>query len=146
MPAVPHGARGPWPTWAGFDCRHRARARPGNRRVPCNRVLTAQQRRRRNRVSRGWRALARRSLSLLRMTVHQILLLVHEKSANGHDVGEVKALATSLRERLPHAIAIEARAANDHDAVKACAHAFAAAHDGPSVIIAGGGGGTLRAV
>jgi hypothetical protein len=80
------------------------------------------------------------------MRIERVLLLVHERSATGHDLREVRALARALRAHLPRSIGIEARTAKDHHDVKASSRDFADAYDGPVAIIAGGGGGTLRAV
>jgi len=51
-----------------------------------------------------------------------------------------------LHEDLSDRTAVQVELVDDHPSARACAAGFLAASEGPAVVIAGGGGGTLRAV
>lgn len=78
--------------------------------------------------------------------VHRALLIINRTAGVGH--GEVVANRLSLmfKEGLGEQTQVQVELVSDHAAARACATTFINASEAPAVIIAGGGGGTLRAV
>ena len=75
-----------------------------------------------------------------------ILLAINTAAGTGNTLALGRNLAEILRKRLGHEHHIKLHRADGHKAIQNSAWAFARRHPKDAVIIAGGGGGTLRAV
>ena len=75
-----------------------------------------------------------------------ILLAINAAAGTGNTLALGRNLAEILRKRLGHEHHIKLHRANGHEAIQNSAWAFSHRHPEDAVIIAGGGGGTLRAV
>ena len=75
-----------------------------------------------------------------------ILLAINAAAGTGNTLALGRNLAEILRKRLGHEYHVKLHRAEGHEAIRNSAWAFARRHPEDAVIIAGGGGGTLRAV
>lgn len=78
--------------------------------------------------------------------VERVLLVVNCSAATGHGNATVDRLRSVLDEALDHNMEIRVEVVDDHSQAKKQTKAFLAISDAPSLVIAGGGSGTLRAV
>ena len=75
-----------------------------------------------------------------------ILLAINAAAGTGNTPKLGRNIAEILRKRLGHEHHVKLHCAEGHEAIRNSARAFARRHPEDAVIIAGGGGGTLRAV
>jgi diacylglycerol kinase family enzyme len=78
--------------------------------------------------------------------VERALLIINRTSGVGHGDAVAERLSSMLREGLGEGTHAQVELVSDHPAARACAAEFLNASEAPAMIIAGGGGGTLRAV
>ena len=76
----------------------------------------------------------------------RILLIVNRTAGIGHGHAIVDRLRTMLVKLSGEQATLQMEVVGDHPAARARANEFLAASDAPALILAGGGGGTLRAV
>ncbi len=80
------------------------------------------------------------------VVAERILLIVNRSSGVGHGHTTVEELRATLSELSGEQAALQVEVVEDHGAARARANEFLAASEAPALIVAGGGGGTLRAV
>jgi diacylglycerol kinase family enzyme len=78
--------------------------------------------------------------------VERALLIINRAAGVGHGDAVAERLSSMFREGLGEGTQAHVEVVADHPAARACATRFLNASEAPAVIIAGGGGGTLRAV
>ena len=78
--------------------------------------------------------------------VERVLLVINRSSATGHGGATVDHLRSTLDEALGHETELQVEVVDDHSQAREQTKAFLATSDAPALVIAGGGGGTLRAV
>jgi len=78
--------------------------------------------------------------------VERVLLVVNRSSATGHSGVTVDRLRSTLEEALGHETELQVKVVDDHPQAREQTKAFLAMSDTPALVIAGGGGGTFRAV
>jgi diacylglycerol kinase family enzyme len=78
--------------------------------------------------------------------VERLLLVVHRAAGMGHVDSEIGRLHATLLERPELGLGAELCVAADHREVSAAVRRFLDSGSGPAAVLAGGGGGTLRAV
>ena len=76
----------------------------------------------------------------------KLLLAINTSAGTGHDLSLCSEMAQTLRERLGLGHTVDFDWADGHEAIRERSCEFARQHTSDAVIIAGGGGGTLRAV
>jgi hypothetical protein len=80
------------------------------------------------------------------VVAERILLIVNRSAGIGHGHATVEGLRAMLAKLSGGQAALQVEVVGDHSAARARANEFLAASDAPALIVAGGGGGTLRAV
>lgn len=80
------------------------------------------------------------------MTVQRILLIINRTSGTGNDESVAARLRSTIVESLGQDTSLTLEMVVDHPSARRIASSFLADGVGPAAIIAGGGGGTLRAV
>ena len=75
-----------------------------------------------------------------------LLLAINTSAGTGHDLSLGSEMAQTLRERLGLGHTVDFGWADGHEAIRERSCEFTRQHTSNAVIIAGGGGGTLRAV
>jgi hypothetical protein len=78
--------------------------------------------------------------------VERILLVINRSSATGHGGATVDHLRSTLDEAIGHETELQVEVVDDHSQAREQTKAFLAISNAPALVIAGGGGGTLRAV
>jgi diacylglycerol kinase family enzyme len=78
--------------------------------------------------------------------VERALLIINRTAGVGHGEEVARRLGLMFKEGLGEGTQVQVELVSDHPAARACAAGFLNASEAPAVIIAGGGGGTLRAV
>jgi diacylglycerol kinase family enzyme len=78
--------------------------------------------------------------------IDRALLIINQSAATGHGDAAVERLRSALSGELGAQVRTEVRICGDHPSVAEHARQFLAESTSPGLIIAGGGGGTLRAV
>jgi hypothetical protein len=80
------------------------------------------------------------------VVAERILLIVNRSAGVGHGRATVEELRAMLVKLSGSRAALQVEVVEDHGAARARANEFLAASEAPALIVAGGGGGTLRAV
>lgn len=80
------------------------------------------------------------------MMIERALLVINKSSGTGKTEEKAKALGDYLAEALGDGIETFTEVVDDHPAVSNVTRGFLSASEAPGLVIAGGGGGTLRAV
>jgi diacylglycerol kinase family enzyme len=80
------------------------------------------------------------------MMIERVLLVINRSSGTGRTEEKAKALGNCLAQALGDRIETFTEVVDDHPAVSNVTRGFLSASEGPGLVIAGGGGGTLRAV
>lgn len=78
--------------------------------------------------------------------VERTLLVINRSSGTGHGADIASRLRSTLAETLGPRMDLPVEVVSDHPQARACARKFLRASEAPAAVIAGGGGGTLRAV
>lgn len=78
--------------------------------------------------------------------VERALLIVNRTSGTGHGEAIADNLSLRLKRGLEDLARVRVERVSDHAAARACAAEFVAESEAPALVVAGGGGGTLRAV
>lgn len=78
--------------------------------------------------------------------VERALLVINQAAGVGHHEAVASKLSSMFKEGLGERTQVQVELVSDHPAARACATRFMRGSEAPAVIIAGGGGGTLRAV
>ncbi len=79
-------------------------------------------------------------------TVERILLIVNRAAGTGYSRDTAERLRDLLTDAVGERATLRVEIVDDHPTARICASRFLAASNTPALIIAGGGGGTLRAV
>jgi len=79
-------------------------------------------------------------------TVERILLIVNRAAGTGYSRDTAERLRDLLTDAVGEQATLRVEIVDDHPTARICASRFLAASNTPALIIAGGGGGTLRAV
>src|SRR5690242_7721139 len=82
----------------------------------------------------------------LNIPVKRALLIINRTAGVGQDEACVAQLASLFRRELAELREVQVESVDNHADARACAVRFSAASEAPALIVAGGGGGTLRAV
>lgn len=78
--------------------------------------------------------------------VERALLIINRSAGTGQRESIVEKLTSFFRQGLDELSQASVELVSDHAAARACAAQFISTSDAPALVIAGGGGGTLRAV
>src|SRR5205807_3444146 len=85
------------------------------------------------------------SRTCIMIPIKRALLIINRVAGVGNDVVAVK-LRSMFEESLSGGVEVKVELVSDHQTARNCTTEFMRASNEPSVVIAGGGGGTLRAV
>jgi hypothetical protein len=77
--------------------------------------------------------------------IERVLLVVNREAAGGRSTGETERIAAALAEACGPGIDVTFRLVDGHPAVTRVVGEFLSVAPGPSLVVAGGGGGTVRA-
>ena len=80
------------------------------------------------------------------LPVARALLLINRKAGTGQSDSLAETLASLLRQGLPELAELQISRVSNHAQARTCAATFVSESDAPALLVAGGGGGTLRAV
>ena len=80
------------------------------------------------------------------LPVARALLLINRTAGTGQSDSLAQTLASLLRQGLPELAELQISRVSNHAQARACAVTFISESDAPALLVAGGGGGTLRAV
>src|SRR5688500_15495394 len=78
--------------------------------------------------------------------VERALLIINRAAGTGHGDGVAEKLTSLFKECLSGLSHVRVELVGNHAEARACAGGFIAESEAPAFIVAGGGGGTLRAV
>jgi len=78
--------------------------------------------------------------------VQRALLIINRTAGTGQDGATVEQLSSLFRQTLGELSEVRVELVSDHAAARACAAQFISWSEAPALVVAGGGGGTLRAV
>lgn len=78
--------------------------------------------------------------------VERALLIVNRTAGTGQSESIAEQLTLLFRRGLDELFQVQVELVSDHPAARACAARFISESDTPALVVAGGGGGTLRAV
>jgi len=80
------------------------------------------------------------------LPVARAVLIINRTAGTGQSDSLAETLASLLRQGLPELAELQISRVSNHAQARACAAIFISESDAPALLIAGGGGGTLRAV
>jgi diacylglycerol kinase family enzyme len=80
------------------------------------------------------------------LPVARALLIINRTAGAGQDEASVAQLTSLFRRELAELRDVQVELVSNHADARACAARFSTANETPALIVAGGGGGTLRAV
>ena len=78
--------------------------------------------------------------------VDRALLIINRTAGTGQDEFTVEQLSSLFKQTLGELSEVRIELVNDHATTRDCAAQFISSSDAPALVVAGGGGGTLRAV
>src|SRR5215216_3924942 len=78
--------------------------------------------------------------------VDRALLIINRTAGAGQDESTVEQLSSRFKQTLGELSEVRIELVNDHPSARVCAAQFISTSEAPAMVIAGGGGGTLRAV
>lgn len=78
--------------------------------------------------------------------IDRALLIINRTSGAGQDKSTFAQLGSLFKQTLGELSEVRIELVNDHPSARACAAQFVSTSEAPALVVAGGGGGTLRAV
>jgi len=78
--------------------------------------------------------------------VDRALLIINRAAGTGQDESTVEQLSSLFKQTLSELSEVRIELVNDHPSARVCAAQFISMAEAPALVVAGGGGGTLRAV
>src|ERR1051325_2926549 len=78
--------------------------------------------------------------------IERALLIINRTAGAGQSEASITQLTSLFKHELSELPDVQVELVSDHEAARTCAARFLCSSEAPALIVAGGGGGTLRAV